>query len=310
MENNDLEQLKAQYGNPEPQKPKKKWLPIVVSIAVVLVVAGIAVAALEILKSKPTTTASTTTTAQVTGGPAAKDVIDKITQNATIVGLKNYTLFRANQTQSGSSPDGSTVITSEPGYDFLTNVAPDDSLQFTLTNVDGPSSKSAVTTAIEQTLTDNGFSLATQDTSSLTDFTTKTYANKATICQIIDFSNGKLAGQEQSVLCVAGASIAASYANIKNLLDMADKSIATSAKTVTQSLVSSGNKKLITLIVSTGSAATANNYYFATLNTTYNYIGTKGTPNVDNAASYTVPTLLKNNIDDPKWGTFLSDNIQ
>lgn len=309
MDNNDLEHLKAQYEQPITVKKSKKWRVIILSALVLLVFAGIAVGTLAIFKNK-LGDSGTAPTVQTIPGPEPTAIIDKIAASQTILDSKNYTLFRKDSVQPGTSPDTTTIVFKQAGYSYVTNVTPDDGLRFTLTDAKLASNKEVITNTIKQVLKDASFTETTQDTSALNSYSMISYVNGGTVCQLINFANGKLTGLEQSILCVSSKSLQASYATVSSLLQKAGSDIASSAKAVGQSSVISGTKKLVALTVQTTDSKDSNNYYFATLDTDYEYLGKRATPSVDNQASYTLSTELKTNISDAKWGTFLTDNIK
>ena len=307
MEEN-VDSIIAKYGQRTPKKPRKGRI-VIISALILLVSAGIAVGALLVVKNK-TAQAPNVPTAQTTGGPSPKEVIDKIATNDTITGSKNYVLYRLNSPQSTTSTDTTTVIFKQNGYNFLTNATASDGLQFTRVDAKLASNKTAMTDAVKSVLTSAGFTEVTQDTASLSAYATTSYSNGGTVCQITDFVTTKQTTSEQGVLCISSADLVASYNNVKTLLDTADPAIAASAKTVNQSTITSGTKKLLTLTVLPNNSKETTNYYFATLDKDYAYIGSRATPSVDNQASYSLSDTLKKNISDPKWGAFLTDNIK
>jgi hypothetical protein len=308
-EKHTIDSIIAKYGQPVPKKPRKGLL-VVVALLVILVSAGVAVGALELAKNMPVKT--TAPTPQLTGGPTPSSVIDKIASNATITGSKNYLLFRVNPTKTDMNTDTTKIIFPQSGYDFITNVTADDGLRFTLTDAKLTSNKIAMTAAFETVLKDTGFTKTAQDVGALSSYETVSYVNNGTICQITNYANSKKAVSilEQGILCVSQTSLEKSYSNVKTLLTNADPSIVATTKAVNQSIVMSDTKKLLTLTTTPKDSADTTNYYFATLDKDYDYIGKRATPSVDNEASYSISDELKKNIANSKWGTFLSDNIK
>lgn len=308
MEDN-VDSIIAKYGQPTPKKSKKRRIVLII-VLVLLVAVIIAAGGSLLFKNKPAAAPTVAPAAQTAVGPHPKEVIDKIAANETIARSENDILYRLDESPAGSSSDVSTVIFKEDGYTFLTNTNADDGLQFIQANTKLASNKAAVTGAIQEVLKSAGFKQIDQDTASLTAYGTTSYINDGTICQIIDLVNNKQATLEQAVNCISQDTLKASYANVKTLLAMAGPSIASSAKTVSQSTITDGTKKLLTLTVLPNGSDATTNYYFATLDKDYEYIGARTTPSVDNEASYTIPAQLKKNMSDPKWGTFLTDTIK
>jgi flagellar basal body-associated protein FliL len=307
MDNDNLEHLKAQYEQPIQPKKSKKWRFILLGLLVLVLSAGIVVGGLELFKSKSNDTA-TAPIAEAGPGPDPRVIIDKIATNETVEGAANYTIFRTSVNATDASPDTTSIVYKQAGYSFLTNVAADDGLRFTLNS--GATDKDAISTAIKKTLTDASFAVTTQDTTSLSAYNTVSYVNGSTVCQLINFANGKLVGLEQSILCITGKNLRAEYGTVAALLNKADTGIVASAKAVSQATITNGEKKLTTLTVQTDSSKNTTNYYFATLESNFDYIGKRATPSVDDESSYTISDELKKNITDPKWGTFLTDNIK
>jgi hypothetical protein len=309
----NIDTIIAKYAKRTPKKPRKS-LVVFFAVILVLVIALLVVGGLTLLKNKQTATTSPATAVNITAGPSAKEVVDKIATNEAIVGEKNYVIFRTSADQLNAIPDTTTLTYAHSGYDFLTNVAAEDGLRFTLNNTKATSDKAGITKTVESVLIAAGFSKATQDTSALTSYATTTYVSGGTVCQVIDFASGsKQSFLEQAVLCSSSASLEASYANVKALLTSADATTATSLKTVHQTIVAdvqTGKIKLLTLTVLPKNSTDTTSYYYATLDTKYEYLGKRPTPSVDNEASYALSDQLKKNISDPKWGTFLTDTIK
>jgi hypothetical protein len=308
MEEN-IDTIIAKYGQRVPKKPRKSRA-IILSIIALLVIAGITAGALVLLRSNSATTPTATPVAQTTNGPAPKAIIDKIAADTTVSGSKNYFLSRTNVAQADSTSDTTTIVYKESGYNFLTNVTAEDGLHFTLANAKGTSNKTAITVAMNNVLKAAGFTAASQDTSSLSSYPTVSYTNGGTTCQIIDYTSAKQSILEQGVLCISHTGLEAAYKNVQTLLTKADPAVVANTKTVLQTTVTNGTKKLLTLTVQPKNATSTTRYYFATLNKDYEYIGSRPTPSVDNASSYALSDQLKKNIADPKWGTFLTDNVK
>ncbi|MDB5180136.1 MAG: hypothetical protein JWN12_768 [Candidatus Saccharibacteria bacterium] len=308
MEEN-IDTIIAKYGQRVPKKPRK-GRAIILSVIVLLVIAGITVGALALFIKSNQATAPATPVAQTTNGPAPNVVVNKIAADTTISGSKNYFLSRASTAQTNPNSDTATIVYKESGYDFLTNVTAEDGLRFTLVDAKGASNKTAITAAIGSVLKGAGFTEASQDTSSLSAYPTVSYTNGGTVCQIIDYTSAKQSILEQGVLCISHTGLEAAYKNVQTLLTKADPAIIANTKTVQQTMVTDGTKTLLTLTVQPKNATSTTRYYFATLNKDYEYIGSRPTPSVDNESSYTLSDQLKKNIADPKWGTFLTDNIK
>ena len=307
MDNNELEDLKAQYEQQQPPKRSKKGLFIIGGILVIFVSAAIVVSILWLYRGTGHNTVSPSS-AQTTG-PNPRTVIDAIATSSTVEQSKDYVLFRTGSDASDINPDTSTLIYKDSDYSFLTNTTPLDGLKFTL-NKDGTSDKAALTTAIQQALTDASYKVTDQNTSDLSAYKSTTFTNGDTVCQLVDYAGAQLSGLEQSILCADGKTVKASYDNVASLLKKADANLITSAKAVSQANVTSGAKKLTTLTVQLVGSKETTSYYFATLDKDYTYLGKRATPSVDNEASYTLSDELKKNISDPKWGSFLTDNIK
>ncbi|HEY8886664.1 MAG TPA: hypothetical protein VIM31_04170 [Candidatus Microsaccharimonas sp.] len=309
MEEN-IDTIIAKYGQRVPKKPRKSRV-VILSIIILLLSAAIATGALVLFTSKSATTpAVTTPVTQTTNGPTAKETVDKIAADTTISSVKNYYLFRTNAAQTDPNSDTSTIAYKQSGYNFTTNATAEDGLRFTLTSANAASSKAAITTAITAVLKAAGFTETTQDTSALSSYATVTYTNGGTVCQIVDYTGTKQSILEQGVLCMSHAGLETAYKNVQTLLTKADPSIIAKTKAVHQTTITDGTKSLLTFTVQPTDGSSTTRYYFATLSTDYIYIGSRPTPSVDNESSYTLSDQLKKNIADPKWGTFLSDNIK
>lgn len=308
MDHDSFDTLKAQYEHPQPKKaPNKTLRLVIITVIAIIVIAAIAAAVLLIVKPK-TTSAPTVSSSQQTGGPKATDVIAQISANPTITAATNYWQYHINATQATSDANTSVVYTDD-AYPYLTNVTPDDGLQFTLTDASATSSKSPITAAIKDTLATAGFSETKQDVSALSALKTTTYTNKGTVCQLIDY-DGTFDLAEQSIVCADASTIDASYANAKTLLTKVDASVASLAKVVTQRIVTDGSKKLYDITVATTDTSKASEYYFATLDTNYEYLGDRNVGQIDDADSFKVSDQLKKSLADTKWGSFLTDNIK
>jgi len=304
MDNSSFEMLKAQYEHPQPKKgPNKTVRNVLLSIVGILIMAGIVAGALLLLNREN----DNASIKEATGGPAPASVIEKISANDVIANQKNYATFQIDPAQT--QPSITTTIGYKDGkYGFLTNTVPESGLQFTL--AEGASSnKTAMTAAMKDVLVKNGFTETKQDTSALGMLKSITYVNGATVCQINDYGGVLL---EQGIVCSTAQKINAGYATVDALLKKSqDATAATSAKIVVQSAIADGNKKLLTYVVqSEENATTSTNYYFATNDTDYSFIGARRTPNVDDESSFEIPVTLQQNINDPKWGTFLKENIR
>lgn len=308
-EKHTLDSIIAKYGQPVPNKPKK-WLFILVALIVVVVSALVAVSILAKVKNAPVE--NMPPTAQTSPGPTPTAVIDKIATNETVMTTKNYSLFRGDATQQDAASDTTKVIFAQKGYNFLTNIAADDGLRFSLTDAKLPSSRVALTTVIDTVLTTAGFTKAAQNVSALSSYDTVSYVNKGTICQVISFTQTKRTTNvlEQGVMCITRTSLEASYSAVKSSLTKADIAAASSAQAINQNTISDGAKKLLTLTVTPKDSKDTTNYYFATLGKEYAYLGKRATPSVDNKDSYSLSDELKKNSTDPKWGSFLTDNIK
>ncbi|MDB5160086.1 MAG: hypothetical protein JWO99_349 [Candidatus Saccharibacteria bacterium] len=309
MDNDNLDDLKAQYELPVTKKKSSKGRAILLAALVVIISAGLAVGGLVLFKGKTSDTA-TAPGATTVAGPKPSDIIDKIAADSTVNDAKGYTLFRASSGSTDVISDTSSVIFPHSGYSYITNIAPEDGLKFSLAS-DGTSNKTAMTAVIQKALATASYVETKQDTSALSAYKITTYVNGGTVCQLVDYANAaELTGFEQSILCASSASLQASYANVTAQLNKADPAVAGTAKVVTQSTVMNGTKKLLTLSVQANGSSNTTNYYFATLDTSYGYIGKRATPSVDNADSYNLSDEFKKNISDAKWGTFLTDNIK
>jgi hypothetical protein len=308
MDNDNLDDLKAQYEHPVIKKKSFKGRAILLAALVVIVSAGLAVGGLVFFKGKTSDTV-TAPGATTVAGPKPSDIIDKIAADPAINDAKGYTLFRASSDSTDVTSDTSSVIFPHSGYSYITNIAPEDGLKFSLAS-DGTSNKTAMTDIIQKALAAASYVETKQDTSALSAYKTTTYVNGGTVCQLVDYVNALLTGFEQSILCASSASLQTSYANVTAQLNKADPALAGTAKVVTQSTVTGGTKKLLTLSVQTNGSSDVTNYYFATLDTGYGYIGKRATPSVDNADSYKISDELQKSISDTKWGTFLTDNIK
>lgn len=307
MEHN-IDTIIAKYGQPVPKKPRK-GRAVVLSLVILLVSAGLAVGALVLFTQKPTTV-PTAPVAQTNNGPTPKEVVDKIAADATISSSANYFITRTNAAQTDPNSDTATIAYKHSGYNFLTNVTAEDGLRFTLTTAKVASNKLAITKAITAVLTSAGFSKVAQDTSSLSAYNTISYINGGTVCQIVDYTGTKQSILEQGVLCISNNGLETAYKNVQTLMEKADPAVLATTTTVHQTTVTNGTDTLLTLITQPKDGSATTQYYFATLKTDYEYIGNRPTPSVDNASSYTLSDQLKKNIADPKWGTFLSDNIK
>jgi flagellar basal body-associated protein FliL len=305
----NIDTIIAKYGQKVPKKPRKSRV-VILSIIILLVIAGITIGALILFMNKAVTPAVTPSITQTFNGPASKAIVDQIAADTTITGAKNYFVSRTNAAQSDPNSDMSSIVYQESGYPFITNVTAEDGLRFTLADGKGPSSKTVIATAMTTVLKNEGFTETSQDTGSLSSYATVTYVNSGTVCQIVDYSGTKQSILEQGVLCVSHAGLETTYNNVKTLLTKADPTIVSTTKSVQQTTVTSGTKKLLTLTVQPKNTSDTTRYYFAALDQNYEFIGSRPTPSVDNEASYTLSDQLKKNIADPKWGTFLSGNIK
>lgn len=311
----NIDTVIAKYAKRTPKKPSK-GRAIFLSLLVILLAAGAAVGTLFLLNSsmKVTTTTMPQASLQTGNGPSAKEVVDKIASSETISTAQNYSTFRSNTTQGEATSDTATNIYPQNGFSYLTNVSAEDGLRFTLKNSSAPSNKEAMRTAIETSLKNTGFTKVSQDTSQLSSYLTTTYLNKGTVCQTVDYSGGsKQIFLEQGVLCSSHDYLQGAYKKVTTLLKLADPSVATSAKVVNQMVTIdtvNPNRKLLSLSVKTGTNDASTLYYFATLETAYQYIGKRPSPSIDDPTSYTLPAELQKNIADPQWGTFLQESIK
>ncbi len=307
MDDNDLNSLKAQYKQPIIKKKSYKGRFIILAILIIIISASLAVGGLLLFKKKlsDTTTAPVATT---TAGPKSSAVIDVIAADSAVSDATSYALFRTDSTIIDTG-DVASVVYPHGGYSFVTNVSPDAGLKFTLKDR-GTSSKAIITDVIKKSLIAAGYAETKQDVSALSAYKVTTYKNGGTVCQLVDYTATKLQGLEQSVICATDATLQASYANAYSLLAKADSAVPTATKVVSQATVVSGNKKLLTLAVTGTNGSGVTNYYYATLDKDFSYIGKRPTPSVDNADSYKISDELKKNISDSKWGTFLTDNIK
>lgn len=285
-----------------------KWRVVIISVLVVLVSIGIVVGVLIALKGTPSTTGANTA-APVATNPSPKEVIDKIVANQTITASKNYTLQRTAATPATINADTNTIIVNQIGYSFIMNVAAEDGLSFTA-NDTKTSNKSAQTAAIKQTLKDAGFLETSQDTKLLSSHDTTSYANGTTACQLIDFANAKAGEPEQSIVCISGTELWNAYNKVASLLAKVDPMIAPSSKAINQKTITNGQEKLLILTAQANDSQAITNYYFATLDTDYEYLGMQPYLIDDTTSNATLPKDLKTNITNPKWGTFLTDNIK
>ncbi|MBC7564949.1 hypothetical protein H7100_01810 [Candidatus Saccharibacteria bacterium] len=309
----NIDTVIAKYAKRTPKKPSK-GRTIFLSILIILIAAGAAIGILFFLKQGTAVPAiAPTSSPQTFNGPSAKEIVDKIAVSDTVLAAENYNIFRTSGAQLDVTPDTSTVVYPQNGYTFLMNTAAEDGLRFTLKNQKTTSSKEAIKASIETTLKGAGFNKVDQDTSQLSSYKNTTYLNEGTVCQIVDFSGGsKQSFLEQGVLCNSHASLQDSYKKVKSLLDTADPAAATSAKAVNQMITAdtaNPKEKLLSLTVKTGASNKSTIYYYATLETNYEYIGKRPTPSVDDPSSYTLSAELQKNISDPKWGTFLTESI-
>jgi len=310
MENKDnIDTIIAKYGQRVPKKPRKG--PVVAaSIIILLVIIAVTLGILMLVKNNVQMVAPMLPVTQSTNGPSPKDVADKIAADATIAAAANYFVTRTNATQPDAHTDTSFVIYKHAGYNFLTTVSAEDGLHFTLVNAKAVSNKGAITTAIQNVLKAEGFTAATQDTSSLSSYAVTSYINNGTVCQLVDYVSEKQKTLEQGVLCNSDKSLDEGYKNVQSLLAKVDPAAAQNAATVHQDIITDGTKRLLTLTVKPQGSEKTTAYYFATLSKDYEYIGSRPTPSVDDEASYALSDQLKKSIADPKWGTFLSDNIK
>jgi len=305
----NVDTIIAKYGQKAPKKPRIGRV-VLVSLLILLLVAGIVVSALYFLKDKPADSTKDTPAQTSFNGPTPKDIVDTIAADPTVAGAKNYFLFRTTIAQSDPNSDTSAVVYEQDGYDFVTNTTAEDGIRFTLTDAKVASSKAAITEAITAVLKKNGFTQTTGNTSTLSAYVTTSFYNNGTVCQILDYAGEKQSILEQGVICASHEAMQAAYKNAQTLLTKADSSVIAKTKTVTQTVVTDGTKKLLTLTTQPRDASDTTKYYFATLDTDYEYIGNRPSPSVDNQASFTLSDQLKKNIADPKWGTFLADNIK
>lgn len=310
----NIDTVIAKYGKRTPKKPSKGRM-VFLSLLIILIAASAAIGTLFLLRDTMTIPATAPApTAQTFNGPSAKDTVDTIAASETISTAENYIVFRTSAADLNAIPDTSTVVYPQNGYTFLTNVAAEDGLRFTLKNDKAASSKDAIKASIETTLKDAGFVKVTQETSALTSYEATTYLNDGTVCQIVDFSGGsKQNFLEQGVLCNSHSSLQDSYKKTASLIKVAEPSVVISAKTIYQMVTADAlnqKEKLLSLTVKAGDSNDSTIYYFATLDTEYEYLGKRPTPSIDDPSSYTLSDTLKKNISDPKWGTFLTDSIK
>lgn len=309
MEDN-IDTIIAKYGQKPKVKPRRGQRLIVGTLIVLVAVTG-GITAFMIAESTGTPVLPpTTATLETFTGPTATEVVDQIAADHTIANENNYFESRINAGAVDPNSDTSNIVYALNDYDFMTNAPAADGLQFTLRNTNSSSDKTSVTKAIQSVLEAQGFAQTTQNTSPLSAYTTTTYVNSGTVCQIVDYANVKQTTAEQSVLCIDHADLETAYRTVATMLAKAGASIASNAKTVLQTTTTEDSKILLTLNVTPKNSEKITQYYFATLKTDYEYIGSRPNPSVDDASSYTLSSELKKNISDPKWGTFLTDNIK
>jgi|GEM_PF-6766518 len=310
MENKDtIDTIIEKYGQPIPKRPRKGRI-IFASIVILVVITVVIIGIFVLLKNNVQMPAAAPAVTQAANGPSASAITDKIAANPIIAGATSYFVARVDPTQQITDTNTSSVIYRKDGYDYLATITAEDGLNFTLTSTKATSNEAAITAAIQSTLTAEGFTQTAQDTSSLSPYPVTSYVNGGTICQIIDYVTSKQKTLEQGVLCETNSGLGVGYKNIQTLLDKASSTATKDAAAIYQSTTTDGTKHLLTVVVTPHGSASPTTYYFATTSKDYEYIGNRPAPSIDNEASYTLSDQLKKNIADPKWGTFLSDNIK
>jgi len=292
-------------------KPRKKW-PFIL-LGIIVFIAAIVGTVISLKAFGPDTANNQAVAPTINKGIAPLELIDKVSKNKVITESKNYTLSRGSVAQNNADPTINPVIFPVDGYSYLTGVTTTTGLRFTVATDKVASDKDSIETAVTNTLTKNGFTKVDQDTAMLSSYPYLTFDSQESVCQIIDYNKTNSAELALSLVCLSKADLKTAYDNIAKLVALTKSDITTNATAISKQTITKDSKELVSLTVQQKDTVGSAQYYFATLDTSkadaFEYLGTKRTPSVDDKDSFVVPEALKAAIADPKWGPFLTDNI-
>lgn len=302
-------------GQAKPPKNKKRLVIVAIIIGALLVSAGVYFAYSTIHQS-------VTTSSQPT--PALKDVADpnEIIENYTntsIASRSSQYTQRKDITNAAPSepvihselntPEAPTngVIIYHPSNKYATAVSVGDRVQYERNDTTKTNEASVVSETIAF-MEKAGF-VKQNDSQLGEEVLLTTYDSTNVVCQV---SNNEALGSSHATIglaCVNKSVITEQYDFIDSLLALAKDAISTASVTdATIAKTIEDQKQLVALTVSTSESATT--LYFATLGTEWEYLGKRPITTADDPNGFTIPADLKKAIQDPKWGTFLSNNIR
>lgn len=288
------------YMNPEqPIQPSKKRLALVIGVSVVAVVASFALTVI-ILKSvtPPKSTPSTPTTSS-TATPASIDQVVAAYPDSIASFKNNYQRITSNQANIYYKQTGKAY-----GITLMTTKA--------ITYVASTPNTAAASLPDEVTsfFTAKGYTPQPTNTNAKDTITYKTFTNSDSVCQVGLTTPSAKTVQVVTLGCASVADIAKEYSFIDQLLTLYAKNNPKPDFTQeSRNLVTSDNKSLS--IVRLTGGRTQPSLLFAAIDNKWEYIATLSTGDSTESNGKYVPSEdLTAALNNPKYGTFLKDNIQ
>jgi hypothetical protein len=285
----------------------RRIILIVVSIIAVTAI-GLGVALLlKNIKSIGTGNTAQTADSSQSNTPSAQSAASLITAYATPDTIRTLTAsYRTQQDTTSTSNIGYKA----EGQSFSVNVVTSHYALFTPTSSAGPTDAQDILAQTTTFMQDHSYQKI--DTAGApTDPnqpTVTTYANLGAVCQ---FTSAPMSTPPFYILaCADKADIDKEYANINKLLTLYEKAhqVDTFTKAITNT-ITSGNKSMTTIALI--NPHTHPVLLFAAVDGNWEYIGNVGDgTNATSNGKYTLTTDVQKAISNPKYGDFLTHNLQ
>lgn len=279
---------------------------IALIVAIIIAISAISIGVAFFLRSlsnkfsgiAPTSTQSTTT-------PSATSANTVISDYVTLNGVQAL----ANNYQLQQDASTSTYITLRgDGQTYTTSVPTAAYALFYANSSSEPNDSQAVLDQTTSFMSNHSFSKVENPVGmpSVPGQVVTTYAYQGSVCQLT--SSPTAVPEFYTIACVDKSDIAKQYDTIQNLLALYEKTNPLpSFNRAVATTITSGNKSMTTLSLAVTSGHPI--LLFAAVNNNWEYLGDIGSGPSSNG-KYALPPEVQTAIHDPKYGDFLTHNLQ
>lgn len=279
---------------------------ISIGIAVVVVISAIGVGVALLLRNvshlSGVAPADSQTTTAASTAPTASSIIADYATLDTVHSLANSYQMQQDATAQ------SNVILKGDGQTYVTSIPTNAYALFFASSPSQPNDSQAVLDQTTSFMSNRGFSKIDNpaELQVAPGQTVTTYTNSGAACQLTSSPTSQ--PEFYTIACVNKSDVTKQYATIQKLLALYEKGHPLDSFTrAIASTTTSGNMAMTTISLNVANAHPL--LLFAAVNNAWQYIGDIGSGSTSNG-KYSLPPDIQSAIHDPKYGDFLTHNLQ